>query len=58
MTINPAQPPNDPLPNILPSSIDTGNERFQSNMDAMRSLLAEFDAEQATIRQGRRRQSD
>ena len=52
MTINPAQPPNDPLSNILPSSIDTGNERFQSNMAAMRSLLAEFDAEQATIRQG------
>ncbi|HTU50940.1 MAG TPA: acyl-CoA carboxylase subunit beta [Acidobacteriaceae bacterium] len=52
MTTHLSQPPNDPLPNILPSSIDTGSERFQSGMAAMRSLLAEFDAEQAMIREG------
>ena len=43
---------NDPLPNVLPSSIDIGSARFQSNAAAMRSLLAEFDSEQASIRQG------
>ena len=52
MTIHPSQAPNDPLPNVLASSIDTGSERFHSNVSAMRSLLAEFDAEQAIIRQG------
>jgi acetyl-CoA carboxylase carboxyltransferase component len=32
--------------------MDTGSERFHSNAAAMRSLLAEFEAEQAIIRQG------
>ncbi len=52
MTISSSHPPNDPLPNVLSSAVDTGSERFQSNVAAMRSLLAEFDAEQAVIRQG------
>ena len=52
MTANSPQPPNDPLPNVLPSAMDTGSERFHSNAAAMRSLLAEFEAEQAIIRQG------
>src|SRR6185437_547776 len=52
MTSHSSQPPNNPLPNVLPSAIDTGSERFQSNVAAMRTLLAELDAEQATIRQG------
>jgi acetyl-CoA carboxylase carboxyltransferase component len=52
MTIRPSQPPNDSLPNVLTSAIDAASERFQSNLAAMRSLLAEFDAEQAVIRQG------
>ena len=52
MTIHPSQPTNDPLPNALSSAIDTGSARFQSNVAAMRSLLAEFESEQATIRQG------
>ena len=42
----------DPLPNILPSSIDTASERFLANAAAMRDLLATFEAEQAIIRQG------
>jgi 3-methylcrotonyl-CoA carboxylase beta subunit len=42
----------DPLPNILPSSLDTNSERFRSNAAAMRALLAAFEAEQAVIRQG------
>ncbi len=52
MTANSPQPPNDPLSNVLPSAMDTGSERFHSNAAAMRSLLAEFEAEQAIIRQG------
>ncbi len=52
MTANSPQPPNDPLTNVLPSATDTGSERFHSNAAAMRSLLAEFEAEQAIIRQG------
>ena len=52
MTISSSQPPNDSLPNVLSSAVDTGSERFQSNVSAMRNLLAEFDAEQAVIRQG------
>jgi 3-methylcrotonyl-CoA carboxylase beta subunit len=52
MTILTSQPPNNPLPNVLASSIDTGSERFQLNVTAMRSLLAEFETEQAVIRQG------
>ena len=49
MTANDSQ---DSLPNILPSSIDTAAERFRANADAMRALLAEFEAEQAIIREG------
>ncbi|MHB1745447.1 MAG: acyl-CoA carboxylase subunit beta [Acidobacteriaceae bacterium] len=52
MTANSSPPSNDPLPNVLPSAMDTGSERFHSNAAAMRSLLAEFEAEQAIIRQG------
>ncbi len=52
MTANSAQPPNDQLPNVLPSAIDTAGERFQSNATAMRALLASFETEQAVIRQG------
>ena len=52
MTISSSHPPNDRLPNVLSSAIDTGSERFQLNVAAMRSLLAEFDVEQAVIRQG------
>ncbi|MHB1958155.1 MAG: acyl-CoA carboxylase subunit beta [Acidobacteriaceae bacterium] len=52
MIANSPPPSNDPLPNVLPSAMDTGSERFHSNAAAMRSLLAEFEAEQAIIRQG------
>ncbi|MHB1795236.1 MAG: acyl-CoA carboxylase subunit beta [Acidobacteriaceae bacterium] len=52
MTANSSPPSNDPLPNVLPSVMDTGSERFHSNAAAMRSLLAEFESEQAIIRQG------
>ncbi len=52
MTANSADPFNDSLPNVLPSAMDTANERFHANAAAMRSLLAEFEAEQAIIRQG------
>ncbi|MHB1672635.1 MAG: acyl-CoA carboxylase subunit beta [Acidobacteriaceae bacterium] len=52
MTANSSPPSNDPLPNVLPSAMDTGSERFHSNAAAMRSLLAEFESEQAIIRQG------
>ncbi|MES2220623.1 MAG: acyl-CoA carboxylase subunit beta [Acidobacteriota bacterium] len=52
MTNSSSHPANDPLPNVLSSALDTGSERFQSNVAAMRSLLTEFDAEQAVIRQG------
>ena len=52
MTLDPSQPPNEPLPNVLSSALDVGSARFQSNAAAMRSLLAEFESEQATIRQG------
>ncbi len=52
MTTHSSPPSNDPLPNVLSSAIDTGSAHFQSNVAAMRSLLAEFDAEQAVIRQG------
>jgi 3-methylcrotonyl-CoA carboxylase beta subunit len=40
------------LHNVLPSAIDTASQRFQSNVAAMRALLATFEAEQAIIRQG------
>src|ERR1035437_3738495 len=52
MTIHPSQPPIDPLPNVLSTALDTSSERFQSNVAAMRILLAEFELEQVTIRQG------
>ncbi len=52
MIANSPPPSNDPLPNVLPSAMDTGSERFHSNAAAMRSLLAEFESEQAIIRQG------
>jgi 3-methylcrotonyl-CoA carboxylase beta subunit len=52
MTAQPIQPTDDLLPNVLPSSLDTAGERFQANAAAMRGLLASFEAEQATIRQG------
>jgi 3-methylcrotonyl-CoA carboxylase beta subunit len=52
MTIHPSQPPIDPLPNVLSTALDTSSARFQSNVAAMHSLLAEFESEQAMIRQG------
>ena len=52
MTIHPSQPPIDPLPNVLSTALDTSSARFQSNVAAMHSLLAEFESEQAIIRQG------
>jgi acetyl-CoA carboxylase carboxyltransferase component len=42
----------DPIPNILPSAIDTGSERFRANEMAMRALLGQFEQEQATIHMG------
>lgn len=42
----------DPLPNILPSAIDTGSGRFRANEMAMRALLGQFEQEQATIHMG------
>ena len=52
MTANSAQPTNEQLPNVLSSALDTASERFRSNAEAMRALLASFEAEQAIIRQG------
>jgi acetyl-CoA carboxylase carboxyltransferase component len=52
MTIHPSQPPIDPLPNVLSTALDTSSASFQSNVAAMHSLLAEFESEQAIIRQG------
>ena len=42
----------DPLANVLPAALDTSGERFRANADAMRTLLAAFEAEQVAIRQG------
>jgi 3-methylcrotonyl-CoA carboxylase beta subunit len=40
------------LPNVLPSSLDTASSRFRANVAAMRDLIAKFESEQASIRQG------
>lgn len=42
----------DTLQNILPSSLDTANEKFSTNSKAMSAQLAAFEREQAVIRQG------
>jgi 3-methylcrotonyl-CoA carboxylase beta subunit len=47
-----ANDPQDILPNVLPSNLDTSSERFQSNAAAMKVLLAAFEQEQDIIRQG------
>ena len=52
MTIHPSQPPNDPLPNVLSSAIDTGSERFQSNVVRHAQPARRIRWEQETIRQG------
>ncbi|MGO8719474.1 MAG: acyl-CoA carboxylase subunit beta [Acidobacteriaceae bacterium] len=52
MTVNRAHPPDDSLPNVLPSGMDTAGERFAANTAAMQALLASYGAEQAIIRQG------
>ena len=52
MTANSTQAANGALANILPPALDTASERFKANAAAMRTLLAEFEAEQAIIRQG------
>ncbi len=56
MTANSPRPPgpnaNASVSNVLPSGMDRAGERFQLNAAAMRRLLAEFEEEQARIRQG------
>src|SRR6185312_14840062 len=47
-----SKPIQDQLPNILPSAIDTNNQRFQANVTAMKALLQAFAEEEEKIRQG------